>query len=81
MKIIAGSTSKGGHYSHAIASHGMLYISGQLPIDHATGKLAAGGAAEVLARLRIQFDKEDAALGQPFDWTTSLAKVTPLALA
>ena len=46
MKIIAGSTSKGGHYSPAIASHGMLYISGQLPIDHATGKLAVGGAAE-----------------------------------
>lgn len=34
-----------GHYAPAIVSHGMLYISGQLPIDPATGKLAEGGAA------------------------------------
>ena len=46
MKIVSGNTSKGGHYSPGIISHGMLYISGQLPIDPATGKLAAGGAAE-----------------------------------
>lgn len=46
MKIIAGNTSKGGHYSPGVVSHGMLYISGQLPIDHRTGKLAEGGAAE-----------------------------------
>lgn len=43
MKMIDGSTSKGGHYSPGVVSHGMLYISGQLPIDHSTGKLTEGG--------------------------------------
>ena len=46
MKIIGGNTSKGGHYSPGVISKGMLYISGQLPIDHSTGKLAGGGVAE-----------------------------------
>ncbi|MCI8525178.1 MAG: RidA family protein [Oscillospiraceae bacterium] len=46
MKILDGSTSKGGHYAPGVVSRGMLYISGQLPVDHATGALAAGGAAE-----------------------------------
>ncbi|MCR4817482.1 MAG: RidA family protein [Fretibacterium sp.] len=46
MKIISGNTSKGGHYSPGVMSHGMLYISGQLPIDHGTGKIAEGGVAE-----------------------------------
>jgi len=45
MKIIAGNTSKGGHYSPGIVSGGMLYVSGQLPIDHSTGKLAGGGVS------------------------------------
>ncbi len=45
MKCIAGNTSKGGHYSPGVISRGMLYVSGQLPIDPATGKLAEGGAA------------------------------------
>ena len=45
MKIIAGNKSKGGHYSPGILSHGTLYISGQLPMDHATGRLVEGGAA------------------------------------
>ena len=53
MKIIAGNRSKGGHYSPGILSRGTLYISGQLPMDHATGQLVEGGAAEqTLAALR-----------------------------
>ncbi len=46
MQIISGNASKGGHYSPGIVSHGMLYISGQLPIDHDSGKLVSGSAAE-----------------------------------
>lgn len=46
MKIIPGTTSKGGHYSPGVLSHGTLYISGQLPIDPRTGKVAEEGAAE-----------------------------------
>lgn len=46
MKLLSGNTSRGGHYSPGVIANGMLYISGQLPIDHETGKLACGGAAE-----------------------------------
>lgn len=46
MKLISGNTSKGGHYSPAVLSRGTLYISGQLPIDPNTGKIAEGGVAE-----------------------------------
>jgi 2-iminobutanoate/2-iminopropanoate deaminase len=35
-----------GPYSQAVEANGTLYISGQLPIDPATGKFAEGGAAE-----------------------------------
>ena len=33
-------TSKGGHYSPAILSNGILYISGQLAINPESGELA-----------------------------------------
>jgi len=48
LKIITlkNPTSKGGHYSPAVLSHGMLYISGQLAIDPNTGKIAEGGVKE-----------------------------------
>jgi len=35
-----------GQYSQAIEANGTLYISGQLPIDPATGKFAEGGIKE-----------------------------------
>lgn len=35
-----------GPYSQAIEANGTLYISGQLPIDPATGKFAEGGIKE-----------------------------------
>jgi 2-iminobutanoate/2-iminopropanoate deaminase len=42
-------TSKGaaavGPYSHAVESRGMIYLSGQTPLDPATGKLADGNIA------------------------------------
>ncbi len=46
MRIISGNASKGGHYSPGIVSNGTLYISGQLPIDHETGRLVPGGVGE-----------------------------------
>ncbi len=53
MKMISGKTSAGGHYSPGVISRGMLYISGQLPMDHGTGRLVQGGAAEqAMAALR-----------------------------
>ena len=46
MRLIDGLTSKGGHYSPGVISGGMLYISGQLPIDPESGRIAEGGIRE-----------------------------------
>jgi 2-iminobutanoate/2-iminopropanoate deaminase len=35
-----------GPYSQAVEIHGVLYISGQIPIDPATGKVVEGGIME-----------------------------------
>jgi 2-iminobutanoate/2-iminopropanoate deaminase len=35
-----------GPYSQAIKANGLLFISGQLPVDPATGETAEGGVAE-----------------------------------
>ena len=35
-----------GPYSQAVDANGFLFISGQIPIDPATGKIAEGGIAE-----------------------------------
>lgn len=35
-----------GPYSQAVETNGMLFISGQVPIDPATGKIAEGGIKE-----------------------------------
>ena len=36
-----------GPYSHAIEANGMVFVSGQLPIDPATGAFAEGGIKEL----------------------------------
>jgi reactive intermediate/imine deaminase len=33
-------------YSHAVAYGGLLYVTGQMPLDPATGQLVAGGITE-----------------------------------
>jgi len=47
-KIIASKNAPAaiGPYSQATQVNGMLFISGQLPIDPATGKFPEGGVAE-----------------------------------
>ena len=47
-KIIATDNAPGaiGPYSQAVEANGMLFISGQLPIDPKTGKFAEGGIKE-----------------------------------
>ena len=44
MKFI-GSARKGAHYSPGVVHNGLLYVSGQLSIDPATGAVPAGGLA------------------------------------
>ena len=43
-KVICSEKAPGaiGPYSQAIEANGMVFVSGQLPIDAATGKLAYG---------------------------------------
>lgn len=45
----AGLAAPGGHYSHAVAAGGLVFVSGQLPIA-ADGSRLAGAPFEVQAR-------------------------------
>ena len=40
-----------GPYSQAVISHGLVFVSGQIPLDPATGTLVAGGIAEQTVRV------------------------------
>ena len=52
MKFSYGATPRG-HYTPAVISRGMVYISGQTSLDGATGLPAAGGVeAEAMFALR-----------------------------
>jgi 2-iminobutanoate/2-iminopropanoate deaminase len=54
MKRIISTTSAPGAigpYSQAVEANGTLYISGQLGIDPATGKMVEGGVAEQTTRV------------------------------
>ena len=48
MQIVTFETNaeNKGHYVPGIISRGMLYISGQLPMDHELGKMVTGDIAE-----------------------------------
>ena len=47
-KVIATNNAPGaiGPYSQAIAANGFLFISGQMPVDPATGNVVEGGITE-----------------------------------
>ena len=42
----AGAPPAIGPYSHAVSAGGLLFCSGQIPLDPDTGELVAGGAGE-----------------------------------
>lgn len=44
--LLQQSANKKGHYVPGVISHGMLYVSGQLPVDPATGAIVTGGVVE-----------------------------------
>jgi 2-iminobutanoate/2-iminopropanoate deaminase len=46
----AGAPAAVGPYSHAVASGGLLFCSGQTPLDPATGELVGGGIGDQAAR-------------------------------
>lgn len=45
-----GAPKAAGPYSHAVVSGGLLFCSGQTPIDPSTGVLVQGGVGEQAAR-------------------------------
>lgn len=60
-KIETGSAPRAiGPYSQAVAAGGMLYVSGQVPLDPETGKLVEGGivpqARQVMRNLSAVLD-------------------------
>lgn len=48
MKIVSTNNAPGaiGPYSQAVIAGGMVYTSGQIAIDHATGNMVEGGVRE-----------------------------------
>jgi 2-iminobutanoate/2-iminopropanoate deaminase len=44
--IMAPGASTAGPYSHAVEGAGLLFLSGQTPLDPATGKLVAGSIGD-----------------------------------
>jgi len=48
MKIIMApdAPKPGGHYAHAVIENDIVYVSGQLPLDPATGKLKGNSIEE-----------------------------------
>ncbi|HEX7300976.1 MAG TPA: Rid family detoxifying hydrolase [Solirubrobacteraceae bacterium] len=46
----AGAPDAVGPYSHAVKSGGLLFVSGQVPLDPATGKLVEGSVGEQTRR-------------------------------
>ncbi|MDD4102939.1 MAG: RidA family protein [Kiritimatiellae bacterium] len=68
-----------GPYSQAVEANGMLYCSGQLPINPATGKIEVAGAAEqtmrVLLNLRAVLEAAGSGLGKVVKTTVFLTDI------
>ena len=52
-----------GPYSQAVEAEGVLYLSGQVPLDPETGELVEGGAAEQTRRCLENLDAVSRAAG------------------
>ena len=48
-----------GPYSQAVEVNGMVFLSGQIPVDPATGEFVPGGVAEQTACLLYTSDAAD----------------------
>ena len=68
-KVIATKNAPGaiGPYSQAIEVNGMLFISGQIPIDPATGNIVEGGIVEQTERVMQNLEGILTEAGYTFD--------------
>ena len=62
-----------GPYSQAIEANGMIFLSGQLPVDPATGEFAPGGVAEQTAQC---FENIKSILAEAGLTTANIVKTT-----
>ena len=72
-----------GPYSQAVRAGNMLFASGQIPIDPATGEFVAGGVSEqteqVMRNLSAVFEAAGASLNQVVKTTVFLADMDDFA--
>ena len=75
MKAIATQNAPAaiGPYSQAIEANGMVFLSGQLPVDPATGEFAPGGVAEQTAQC---FENIKSILAEAGLTTANIVKTT-----
>ena len=70
----------GGHYSQAIVHNGLVYVSGQLPIDPKTGEKQIGSIEEqtrlVLQNLSAILDASDSSLKQVLKVTVYISDIS-----
>ena len=72
-----------GPYSQAVVHNGLAYLSGQIPLDPATGTLIEGGIAEqterVLQNLKSVLEASGSSLDQVLKTTVYLASMDEFA--
>lgn len=72
-----------GPYSQAVISNGMVYLSGQIPLDPATGQVVPGDiaaqTAQVLKNLRAVLEKAGASLASVVKTTVFLKDMNEFA--
>lgn len=72
-----------GPYSQAIKANGMVFVSGQIPIDPQTGQFVEGGVAEqterVLLNLQAVLESAGSSLAQVVKTTVFLADMNDFA--
>lgn len=84
-RVISTTTAPGaiGAYSQAIEANGFLFVSGQLPIDPATGAFVPGGAdaqaEQSLRNLQAIVEAAGASLAQVVKTTVFLADMNDFA--
>ena len=63
MKFITTGSPSGAHYSSGVVYNGLLYVSGQLSIDPATGAVPPGGAAAETRQALLNLENVLTAVG------------------
>lgn len=77
--MIDGAPPAGGHYSHAVVAGGFVFVSGQGPVDPATGRMPddfAGQVRQTLTNLRTILEGAGSSLGEVVKINCYLSDVT-----